>query len=124
MSLISALESLDSNNLVRVQGRVVAVTGVLVEAEGLSLPVGAECTIEMRSGEKVLAEVVGFSGDRTHILPESGIDGIGPRDVVVHDGEVPNIPVSQHLLGRVIDARGNPIDGLGPIPGTVRVPIM
>mgnify|MGYP001451399552 CR=1 FL=1 len=52
MSLISALESLDSNNLVRVQGRVVAVTGVLVEAEGLSLPVGAECTIEMRSGEK------------------------------------------------------------------------
>jgi len=123
MSLISALESLDSNNLVRVQGRVVAVTGVLVEAEGLSLPVGAECTIEMRSGEKVLAEVVGFSGDRTHILPESGIDGIGPRDVVVHDGEVPNIPVSQHLLGRVIDARGNPIDGLGPIPGTVRVPI-
>ena len=123
MSLISALESLDSNNLVRVQGRVVAVTGVLVEAEGLALPVGAECTIELRSGEKGLAEVVGFSGDRTHILPESGIDGIGPRDVVVHDGEVPNIPVSQHLLGRVIDARGNPIDGLGPIPGTVRVPI-
>ncbi|MAJ28850.1 EscN/YscN/HrcN family type III secretion system ATPase [bacterium TMED181] len=123
MSFISALENLDQQGLVRVQGRVVAVTGVLVEAEGLSLPVGAECEIVSRSGVKTLAEVVGFSGETTHLLPGSGIDGIGPRDSVTHNGEVPSVPVSEGLLGRVIDARGNPIDGLGPITNGVRFPI-
>ena len=123
MNLISALDSLGNDGLARVQGRVVAVTGVLVEAEGIALPVGAECEIVSRSGTRTLAEVVGFSGERTHLLPECGIDGIGPMDEVIHDGEIPSVPVSEELLGRVIDARGNPIDGLGPITGTIRFPI-
>jgi len=123
MSFLSALENLDKQGLVRVQGRVVAVTGVLVEAEGLSLPVGAECEIVTRAGCRSNAEVVAFSGERTHLLPESGIEGIGPRDTVIHDGDVPSIPVSEDLLGRVIDARGNPIDGLGPISNGVPFPI-
>ena len=81
MNLISALDSLGNDGLARVQGRVVAVTGVLVEAEGIALPVGAECEIVSRSGNRTLAEVVGFSGERTHLLPECGIDGIGPMMV-------------------------------------------
>ncbi|OUU20922.1 MAG: EscN/YscN/HrcN family type III secretion system ATPase [Planctomycetia bacterium TMED53] len=123
MNFLSALENLDQQGLVRVQGRVVAVTGVLVEAEGLSLPVGAECEIVTRAGIRSNAEVVAFSGDKTLLLPESGIEGIGPQDTVIHDGGVPSIPVSAELLGRVIDARGNPIDGLGPISNGTLFPI-
>ena len=117
MSFMEALEMMDQNQLVRVRGTVAKVSGVIVEAVGLALPVGAECTIVTRSGEHVMAEVIGFSDHRSHLLPETGIEGIAPRDVVVHDGEMPTIEVSHHLLGRVINARGVPIDGLGSIPG-------
>ena len=116
MSFMDALQMMDQDHLVRVRGTVARVSGVIVEAVGLALPVGAECTIQTRSGEQVVAEVIGFSDGRSQLLPESGSEGIAPRDVVVHDGEKPSIEVSQHLLGRVINAKGVPIDGLGPLP--------
>ncbi len=123
MNFIDALESLNTGQMVRVRGTVARVTGVIVEAQGLSLPVGAECTIRTREGDLVVAEVIGFSGDRCHLLPESGISGIAPQDVVIHDGEKPSVEVSHQLLGRVIDARGIPIDGKGPVPCGEKMPI-
>ncbi|MEE2883615.1 MAG: FliI/YscN family ATPase [Planctomycetota bacterium] len=123
MNLMSALKAVNLDDLVRVRGAVVRVIGVIVEAEGLSLPVGAECTIVTRDGERVVAEVVGFDEGRTHLLPEDGSDGIAPRDEVIHDGEIPCVAVSQHLLGRVVNARGVPIDGLGPLPIRDKMPI-
>lgn len=123
MNLMSALETLNRDDLVRVRGAVVRVVGVIVEAEGLALPVGAECTIVTRDGERVVAEVVGFDEGRTHLLPEDGSIGIAPRDEVIHDGEIPSIAVSQHLLGRVVNARGIPIDGKGPLPIKDKMPI-
>ncbi|MEC9475605.1 MAG: FliI/YscN family ATPase [Planctomycetota bacterium] len=124
MNLMSALRTLNRDDLVRVRGAVVRVVGVIVEAEGLSLPVGAECTIVTRDGDRVVAEVVGFDEGRTHLLPEDGSIGIAPQDEVIHDGETPSIAVSEHLLGRVVNARGLPIDGKGPLPITDKMPII
>jgi len=90
------------DELIRVRGAVVRVVGVIVEAQGLALPVGAECTIVTRDGNRVIAEVVGFDEGRTHLLPEDGSEGIAPRDEVIHDGEIPCVAVSHHLLGRVV----------------------
>ena len=123
MNLISALNTVNLNELVRVRGTVVRVIGVIVEAAGLSLPVGAECTIVTRDGDRVVAEVVGFDEGRTHLLPEDGSEGIAPRDEVVHDGETPCVAVSRQLLGRVVNARGVPIDAMGPLPIKAKVPI-
>ena len=58
MDFIEALESLNTGQMVRVRGTVARVTGVIVEAQGLSLPVGAECTIRTREGDLVVAEVI------------------------------------------------------------------
>ena len=34
-------------------------------------------------------------------------------------GTIASVPVSERMMGRVIDPLGNPIDGKGPIPGPV-----
>jgi F-type H+-transporting ATPase subunit alpha len=46
--------------------------------------------------------------------------GIKEGDVVKRTGAIVDVPVGKGLLGRVVDALGNPIDGKGPIEGTER----
>ena len=45
---------------------------------------------------------------------------IGEGDVVKRTGTIVDVPVGKGLLGRVVDALGNPIDGKGPIDTTER----
>ncbi|MBI3229773.1 MAG: flagellum-specific ATP synthase FliI, partial [Burkholderiales bacterium] len=59
-------------------GRVTRVTGLLMEAVGLKLPVGAACTIGLPGGGKIEAEVVGFENDKLFLMPQSDIEGIVP----------------------------------------------
>ena len=40
---------------------------------------------------------------------------IGEGDIVKRTGEIVQVPVGRELLGRVVDALGNPIDGKGPL---------
>ena len=54
------------------QGKLVRVARLVLEAAGLRLPVGAVCEIHSESrleGTPVLAEVVGFAGDRAYLMP-------------------------------------------------------
>ncbi len=46
--------------------------------------------------------------------------GIKEGDTVKRTGEIVDVPVGRGLLGRVVDALGNPIDGKGPIEGAER----
>ena len=55
--------------------------------------------------------VVIFGDDRT----------IKEGDTVKRTGAIVDVPVGKNLLGRVVDALGNPIDGKGPIKGTSRM---
>lgn len=41
-------------------------------------------------------------------------------DIVKRTGNIVDVPVGASLLGRVVDALGNPIDGKGPLKDTVR----
>eukprot|EP01034_Spumella_vulgaris_P041226 gene41226-51033_t len=62
----------------QVSGRVTRVAGLVMEAVGLRLAVGAACTVPLPSGGKVEAEVVGFEGDRLFLMPQSDVEGIVP----------------------------------------------
>jgi len=44
-------------------------------------------------------------------------------DVVKTTGEILQVPVGEALIGRVVDALGNPIDGKGPIKAKTRYPV-
>ena len=63
------------------QGRLVRVTGLVLEAAGIRVPVGSVCEIHQDgrgadASPPVIAEVVGFSGDRAYLMPTGDVHGL------------------------------------------------
>ncbi len=96
------------------EGILRRVVGLTLEAAGMELPVGASCRVAARGGW-VDAEVVGFSGDRTFLMPSAEVHGLLPNARVVPTAGEGTVPVGEGLLGRVIDGEGTPLDGR-PMP--------
>jgi len=105
------LDSLKQSAPVLMRGRVFKVLGPMIEATGLGISIGEACDIQTRSGHEIEAEVVGFRDDKTLMMPVGATRGIAPGDVVVPRGTTPTIQVDDSLLGRVLDAMGQPLDG-------------
>jgi len=68
-----------------ISGRVTRATGLVLEATGLRLAVGAACKIEISAGQNYWAdaEVVGFHGDALYLMPQSDISGLPPGAKVI-----------------------------------------
>ncbi|RMG18784.1 MAG: FliI/YscN family ATPase [Deltaproteobacteria bacterium] len=99
---------------VRVRGRVTQVKGVVVEALLPRVAVGTACEIQVSSGRSIAAEVVGFDGAKALLVPFGEVQGIGEGCAVVPRAQVASIPVGEALLGRVVDAAMQPLDGQPP----------
>jgi flagellum-specific ATP synthase len=113
--------AISSAETVRPTGRVVGMIGLTVEADGPQVKVGDHCTLEdIRARRKLPAEVVGFRQGRVLLMPLGETEGIGPGWVVTATGEPLRVGIGDELLGRVVDALGNPIDGGPPFMPTVR----
>lgn len=115
---------LQNLSLIRHYGRLVKASGLVLEATGLTLPLGASCFVERQtqnSIEAVECEVVGFNAQNLYLMPFDAIDGIlsGARVYTSRQdqqqGNQKLLPVGTALLGRVLDATGNPLDGK-PLP--------
>src|SRR6218665_2172279 len=122
-------------------GTLTRLTGLVLEAVGLRVPVGAQCLVGMPGQAPVLAEVVGFSGERTFLMPAGDAHGLcsGARVLPCAPdmpgpvwGEPPRpirrtgvlrLPMGNGLLGRVVDAQGLPLDHRGPVQDTVLAPM-
>jgi len=100
---------------VRIRGRVRQAIGLVVQAEGLALPVGAVCEIRTSGGGTVPCEVVGFRDEVTLLMPLEELQGVRRGDLVVCRSQVQRVAVGRSLLGRVIDSHGHPIDGGPPL---------
>ncbi len=111
---ISCLEGIDP---LRVYGRVVEITGVILKATGLKVSIGEACKIYSDSGEAIDAEVVGFKEDKALLMAVGDIHGIRSGSRVLPIGRRITVNVSPRLVGRVIDALGNPLDGRGDYAG-------
>ena len=120
---------------VRSYGRLTRAVGLVLEAVGLRLPVGSDCLIELPPGypdKTAEAEVVGFAGEKILLMPLSAVDGLLPG-ARVYAPESPGgtsagprtkrLPVGEGMLGRVVDASGRPLDGLGPLDVDQMVPL-
>jgi flagellum-specific ATP synthase len=94
-----------------VSGCVVRTEGLTAAVGGLPAPVGAVVEIERQAGGAITGEVVGFRGDETIVFPLGDVSGVrrGNRVRIVRTSRT--LRVGATLLGRVIDAHGNPIDG-------------
>lgn len=123
MSLARFRELLSDVEPLRRTGRVRQAVGLVVHAEGLAVPVGAVCEIRPSGGAPVRAEVVGFRDEAALLMPLGDLAGVCRGDPVVCLSSAPRVPVGSALLGRVIDAEGNPLDGGGPPAAERRVPL-
>ena len=103
------------------RGRVEIVSGVLVEALGVPAAIGELCRIRrgpMGSPDALVdAEVVGFRGTSTLLMPHGDIAGIAPLQPVIALKRPFSVPVGPELLGRMLDGFGAPLDGLAPPVG-------
>ncbi|MFZ5655820.1 MAG: flagellar protein export ATPase FliI [Pseudomonadota bacterium] len=97
------------------EGVLRRAVGLTLEASGCEAPMGSRCRVETAGGRWVDAEVVGFSGDRTFLMPTAHLDGLLPNARVVPGRRQGEVAVGEGLLGRVIDSDGVPLDGRGPI---------
>jgi FliI/YscN family ATPase len=95
-----------------VEGRVVALVGTRVEAEGLASPVGSLVRIDA-GGAAVAAEVVGFRSRTTLLATLEDPSGLAVGAPVLPTPEVDAAPAGASCIGRVLDGLGRPVDG-GP----------
>ncbi len=115
----------DHTETIKQIGRVQSVQGLRIESFGPQARVGELCHIVIeRSGQVVLAEVVGLRDSHVMLAPYAPTDGIEVGNPVIGLGQTLDIPVSEELLGRVIDGTGSPIDGKDEIGSGIYYPAL
>lgn len=105
-------------------GRATRVVGLVIEAVGIDVAKGELCRVRsLTHHASVLAEVVGFHERGVLLMPLGEVDGIHPGSAVEPLGRSYAVEVGPGLLGRTLDGLGTPMDGLGDIGPTIRVPL-
>lgn len=110
-----AMRAVESVERFEVLGRVSQVVGLVIESNGPTARVGDVCLVETDSAEYVKCEVVGFRGEKILLMPLGDLMGIKTGSLVKATNRGLRVPVGYELLGRVVDALGRPMDGLGAI---------
>jgi flagellum-specific ATP synthase len=96
-------------------GTLVRLVGLTLETRGIMAPLGACCEVLGQHGHRVEAEVVGFNDKTLYLMPFTDPVGVGPGDTVRVMNNSGQVRLGAGLLGRVIDGRGQPLDGR-PLP--------
>jgi type III secretion protein N (ATPase) len=119
--LVAALRSVDT--LKRV-GRVAEARGTLIRATGINARMGEVCELADPHSRQVLtAEVVGIERGTALLTPLGTLDGLSTDAEVVSKGFRATVGVGDGLLGRIVDALGNGIDGKPSPAGLAPVPV-
>ena len=142
--LSNALARARAGSTLEVRGTLTRLAGLVLEATGVQVPVGSQVLIGMPGQAPVLAEVVGFSGDRAFLMPAGDVHGLsrgatvvpaapyisvprlgdGPQQSAAPPAEgVLRLPLGDGLLGRVVDAQGQPMDHQGPVLDVQALPM-
>jgi type III secretion protein N (ATPase) len=108
-------EAIAASRPARAGGRVVHLTGLVIEAVLAGARHGELARIETEGREPLLAEVVGLREERAVLLPLGEPSGLGVGADVVPTGRPLSIRAGKGLLGRILDGLGRPIDGR-PLP--------
>ena len=122
---------LDRGQPWRWRGKVLESVGQTIESAGPLASVGECCEVTDQFGHPHLAEVIGFRGSNVLSMPVETTEGIRYGDPVAALGVRPEIEVGAALMGRVLNALGEPMDEGGmpvvsqslPLDGAVRSPL-
>ncbi len=117
-------EILKKGHYFKKMGKVVNVVGLTIESAGPEAKLGDLCNIFPvdKTAKPIMAEVVGFKDGKTQLMPFENVEGIGLGSKVENTQKPLSIQVSDHLLGKVLDGLGRPLDGSKILKG-VNYPI-
>lgn len=116
-----AVDAARSLNRPSAEGKVRAIRGIAIHVTGLAAAIGDTCTIAAEGGKlSIPAEVVGFNRDDAVVMALGDAHRVAPWDRVINDHRALSVPVGAGMLGRIVDALGNPLDGGPPILGSMR----
>ena len=105
-------------------GAVDSVVGLGIRITGIPAAIGELLLIGGDgAGRGARAEVVAVARDMVTAMPLDALNAVTAGTEVRTTGHPMTVPVGRGLLGRVVDAGGDPIDGKGPLRGVVRVPV-
>ena len=98
------------------RGKLVGAVGTTLRVTGVQAKIGESVEIiDQNSGFSMWAEVVGIANEEAILTPLGDMRGLSSAaEIVLRSGQ-DRVPYGDHLLGRVLDARMEPLDNLGPI---------
>jgi flagellum-specific ATP synthase len=106
-------DRLETVSAYRWRGRVTQVVGQVIESEGPFGSSGDSCQIVSSRGEILPGQIVGFRGSTVLLMTFDPPEHVRLGDQVVSWGARPQIRVGEELIGRVLNAFGEPIDSRG-----------
>ena len=116
IDLEKLIEDIDINNLIIPFGRIKYISSTTITATGIEVAVGDIVKIESEQHVyTVLGMVASISIEDFTIVPFSFIDGFRINDKVYLQKEGLNVKCGYGLLGRVVNALGEPVDDKGRI---------
>jgi len=125
LNLEKYFRKLEKCNPMKTIGTVKRAVGLVVESVGPPVSVGELCEItgSSPSGRSIPAEVIGFRDNNVISMPLFKVDGVKLGDRIYSRKAKATIPVSDSLLGRVVNALGETIDGKGEIESSKTYPV-
>lgn len=111
-------EVIQKSKPIQLIGKVQKVVGLVLESDGPRAPIGEICYLRDADGRIFnQAEIVGFKeGNKILSMVLGSLENIAPGTEIVSTGKPFQVKLSNHLLGRVIDGLGRPIDGKPSFP--------
>ena len=95
-------------------GKIENIVGMSIESSGNKASIGDIAMIYSEDKHKQIpVEVVGFKNDKIQLMAYENMSGVAAGSFVRNTKKRLKIPVGEFLRGRVIDAMGRPMDGLG-----------
>lgn len=105
--------AVDPSEWIKKTGRLTGVSGRI--RASVEAGMGEIVHVQNDVLELVPTEVIGFDSSQVQLMPLQNVGGFRQDSLVVADGTKMRILVGNQLLGRVVNALGQPIDGQGPV---------
>jgi len=114
------IEKLDVSSEARNEGTIVSVSDGIVLVHGLADVMYGEM-VEFENG--VYGIALNLERDSVGVVVLGDYNGLAEGQKAQCTGRILEVPIGEAMLGRVVDALGNPIDGKGPIETNLTAPL-
>ena len=111
--ILENFEKFSVSENISYKSKITKFDGKIVECDAFPSPIGTICKINCSNNEFVTGEIIGFRENKNLIAVHDQNANLVSGSIIEAMNTSSNIEVGDEILGRVIDAFGNPIDEEG-----------